>query len=171
MKKKLIDIVQKQANHELFAANSYMAMAYWCNAQEYAGFGKFFMKQAEEEREHADGFFKHLEDRGVMPIISALDEPKAKYKDLVEVTKAALVLEKNNTKGITAAYEAALELKDYAASVMLQEYISEQVEEEAWASSMVAKTERIECSNAYTMLDRHVLKDGGSECCGSGCCS
>ncbi|WP_309395992.1 ferritin [Cerasicoccus maritimus] len=147
-----------QANHELFAAQSYFTMALWCQDKDYAGYAEFFFKQAEEEREHADKFFGHLADRGVLPEVSAMEAPKADFKKLLDVAQHAETLERYNTEAIHRCYEISLEVKDYYVQPLLLKFIEEQVEEEAWTGSMVTLTRRAECSGASYNLDRHIVK-------------
>lgn len=148
-----------QANHERFAASCYTAMAYWCEAHDYEGFAEFFHKQAEEELEHAEKFFGHLIDRGVQPMLTALDEPLNQFSSLSELAERSLYLEQENSKGIVACYEAALANKDYASHSLLLWFISEQVEEEAWANKMIVLVRRNECPGALYALDRHIVKE------------
>lgn len=150
--------LNEQGNHELLAALSYEAMAYWCAANDYDGFAGFFRKQAEEEREHAEKFFNHLLDRGVQPEIGAVEKPRNSFEHLGEVATLAQHLEKLNTTKIKACYEAALAVKDYESQPLLMWFINEQVEEEAWAGKMVSLVARAECAGSVFQLDRHITK-------------
>jgi len=151
MNPKVIIALEKQATHELFAAQSYLAMSCWCEVQQHSGFARFFHKQAGEEREHADKILKHLTDRDVMPKIGALEAPASSFGSLLEVAQAAYDFER-------AAYEAALAEKDYPAQVMLHWFINEQVEEEAWSDKLLVKTREAGCAGALLNLDRHLEK-------------
>lgn len=148
-----------QANHELYAAHAYRAMSIWCDDQDFSGFAKFFAEQAAEELEHADKFIRHLLDRGVMPKLTALEAPAVEFSKLFEVAKLAETLEQRNSSNIHQCYDIAQEVKDYPSYPMLLELIEEQVEEEAWASTMVTLTKRAECSGAIYNLDRHIIKE------------
>jgi ferritin len=160
----LASALNAQANHERFAAACYEAMAYWCESEDYDGFAGFFNDQATEEREHAQKFFQHLLDRGVAPEVGALDAPKGSFGSLVEVARFALKLEEDNSVGITKCLELAIELKDHPSKGMLVWFVTEQVEEEAWANKMVTLTERLGCDGAVYNLDRHIVKQlGGGE--------
>jgi ferritin len=163
MSPKVITALEKQATHELFAAQSYLAMSCWCEVQQHSGFAAFFRKQAGEEREHADKLLKHLTDRDVVPHIGALAAPTTEFKNLAEVAKAAYDFERANTEGIHAAYEAALAAKDYPTQVMLHWFISEQVEEEAWSDKLLVKVREAGCAGAMMTLDRHLEKILGGD--------
>lgn len=159
MEKEVIAALEKQATHELYAAQSYLAMAYWSEVRQYSGFAKFFQLQVAEEREHAEKILKFLADRDVVPTIGTLESPRNTFAGLLEVARCAYDLERKNTAGIHAAYETALRAKDYPAQVMLHWFISEQVEEEAWSDKLVVKVQEATCAGAVSDLDRHIIKE------------
>lgn len=148
--------LQRQLNHELGAAHSYTALAVWCVDRNLKGFGRYFYKQSGEEREHAQRFMNHLLDRGVMPELQALEEPKAKFKTLLDVAKHAQAMEQANTTGINRAYEASLKAKDFPAQVLLHWFITEQVEEENWCDEMVERVASAQAAGGLSYLDRHI---------------
>lgn len=150
--------LQRQFNHEFTAAHAYVALAIWCDAAGLKGCGKFFRKQAEEEREHAEKFIAHLADRGVTPVLAAVAAPKTKFDSLVEVAEHALAMEVANSAGIGKCYEVAVAEHDLPSQPMLLWFIKEQVEEEAWASSLVGLAKGANCGGALMDLDRHVIK-------------
>ena len=154
----LIRMLEKQATHEITAAMAYLAMSNWCASEDFAGFAAFFKKQFEEELEHSSKFQDHLLERGVNPRLGSIAAPQCDFDSLQQVAELALKLEQENTTGIVACYELALQLKDYAAQPMLQWFIAEQMEEEAWATSMVTHTKRLTCAGALLNLDRHIDK-------------
>jgi ferritin len=153
--KTLVEL-QRQLNHELGAAYAYEALSLWSDDQNLKGFGRYFWKQAHEEREHARRIMKHLLDRGVVPELAQLAAPRVKFSSILEVAKTAQQMEQANTRGINAAYEAALGEKDYAVQVMLHWFINEQVEEEDWCAEMVDRVEKANCAGGMSDLDRHI---------------
>ncbi|GAA5481827.1 ferritin [Haloferula sargassicola] len=152
----VIDALQSQAEHERFASISYLALSLWCEAADYSGFAEFFKKQAAEEAEHTEKIHGHLLDRGVQPILGAVEAPRQQFSDLIDVAKYVVELEKANTRGIHGCYEAALEQRDYPSQVMLHWFIEEQVEEEAWTGKLLTLAQRANCAGAMATLDRHV---------------
>lgn len=148
--------LQRQMNHELGAAHAYTALAVWCVDKNLKGFGRYFHKQSAEEREHAQKFMDHLLDRGVIPELGEVAAPKAKFKTLLEVARHARSMEQANTTGINKAYEAAVKGRDYPAQVLLQWFITEQVEEENWCDEMVERVEGATTAGGIGYLDRHI---------------
>jgi ferritin len=159
MQQEVIQAIEKQATHELYAAQSYLALAYWSDVHQYSGFAEFFHDQVAEERKHADKFLKFLADRDMVPTIGEIKPPRNTFKDLNEVARFVYDLERANTAGINAAYETALKAKDYATQVLLHWFINEQVEEEAWTDKLLTKVQEATCPGALHMLDHHIVKE------------
>lgn len=148
--------LQRQLNHELAAAHAYLALALWCDMQNLKGFARFFSKQAGEERQHAQKLMQHLVERGVAPVLTALEAPPASFASLLDVARQAQGLEQANTVGINACYAAAVGQQDYPAQTLLHWFINEQVEEEQWADEMVERVQHANCAGAQSDLDRHI---------------
>jgi ferritin len=156
MNHKVVAELNRQLNQELAAAHSYLALSVWCDIRNLKGFGKCFVKQAAEERVHAEKILKHLTDRGETAKVAALPAPRQDFKSLLEVAEQAQAQEHANTLGIHAVYEAALEVRDYPAQVLMRWFIAEQVEEEDWAAEMVERVQNATCAGGLSDLDRHI---------------
>jgi ferritin len=91
-----------------------------------------------------------------MPRLWALPEPKGDFDDLLGVAQQAQSMERDNTAGINACYEAAAREGDIAGQVLLQWFVNEQVEEENWTDEMVARVARANCAGGLGDLDRHI---------------
>jgi ferritin len=156
MSEKVFSELNRQFNQELAAAHSYLALSVWCDIRNLKGFAKYFVKQAGEERGHAEKMIKHLTDRGMTAEFAALPEPKQEFKTLFEVVQQVQAQEHANTQGINAVYEAAVGAKDYPAQVLMHWFINEQVEEEDWANEMVERVQAASCAGSLSDLDRHI---------------
>jgi ferritin len=153
---KVVHELVRQFNQELAAAHSYLALSVWCDIRNFKGFGKYFVKQAAEERSHAERILKHLTDRGVTADVAALPAPKQDFRTLLEIAQQAQSQEHANTLGVNAAYEAAVEAKDFPAQVLMHWFINEQVEEEDWSNEMVERVQTATCAGSTSDLDRHI---------------
>jgi ferritin len=153
---KVLTELNRQFNQELSAAHSYRALSIWCEAQNLTGFAGYFAKQAAEEHVHAEKISAHIIDRDAMPKTTAIAAPKYDFKSLLEVASHAQAMEQSNTQGINSVYEAALGARDYPAQVLMQWFINEQVEEEAWCFEMVERVQAATCAGALSDLDRHI---------------
>jgi ferritin len=155
---KIIDELNRQLNQELAAAFMYLALSVWCDIRNLKGFGKYFVKQAGEERAHAERILKHLTDRGETAKLAALPAPRQEFGTLLEVAQQAQAQEHANTVSVHAVYEAAVAAKDYPAQVLMHWYINEQVEEEDWSTEMVERVREASCAGSLSTLDRHIAR-------------
>jgi ferritin len=148
--------LNRQFNQELSAAHTYLALSIWCEVRNLKGFARFFVKQADEERLHADRILKHMCDRGTTAELTALPAPKQDFRTLLEVAQQARAQEQTNTDGVNSVYEAALSAKDYAAQTLMHWFIKEQVEEEDWSTEMLDRVQAASCAGSLSDLDRHI---------------
>ena len=153
---KVLAELNRQLNHELGAAHNYLALSIWCEDQNLKGFASYFGKQSGEEHVHAKKLMSHIVDRGVLPELTSIPAPKNNFKTLLDVALHAQAMEHANTQGINSVYEAALAAKDYPSQVLMQWFINEQVEEEAWCLEMVERVQAANCAGGLSDLDRHI---------------
>jgi ferritin len=160
---KVLNELNRQLNQEFSAAHNYRALSLWCEDQNLKGFARYFAKQASEEQTHAHRMTGHLIDRGALPELTAIPAPKAHFDSLMEAARHAQTMENGNTQGINAVYEAAIATKDYPVQVLMQWFIQEQVEEEAWCLEMVERVQAATCAGGLSDLDRHIERylEGG----------
>jgi ferritin len=160
--KALQDAINDQINKELYSSYLYLSMAAYFESQNLPGFAHWMHVQEGEEREHAMKFYKHLVDRSGLVALKAIDAPASEWKTSLEVFDQVAAHEEKVTASINALYELALKEKDYPAQVLLQWFITEQVEEEKNAAEVVANLQLIEArGTAVLMLDHTLGKRGG----------
>jgi ferritin len=86
--------------------------------------------------------------------LRAIEKPMAEFESPLAVMQAALAHEQKVTESINNLYELAVTERDYAAQVMLQWFVTEQVEEEASAGAIVDQlTLAGDSGSALLMLD------------------
>jgi len=157
--KPMQDAMNEQINKELFSSYLYLSMAAFFEEKNLSGFASWMHLQADEEREHAMKFYEHILERGGRVLLKAIDAPKTEWNSNLEVAEEVAAHEGKVTASIYALYELALKEKDYPAQVMLQWFISEQVEEEKNAAELVANLKLIEeRGTAVLMLDKQLGK-------------
>ena len=160
--KTMQDAMNEQINKELFSSYLYLSMAAWFEDRNLPGFANWMRVQADEEREHAMKFYDFILERGGKVQLKAIDAPKADWSSNLEVVEEVAAHEGKATASIHALYELALKEKDYPAQVMLQWFISEQVEEERNAAEIVASLKMIEAhETAVLQLDHRLSKRKG----------
>ncbi len=153
------DAMNDQINKEWYSSLLYLSMAAYFENKNLPGFAYWMRLQADEEREHAMKFYEHLVERGAQVLLKAIEAPTTDWKSSLEAFKEAQAHEAKVTASINALYELAQKEKDYPAQVLLQWFITEQVEEEKNAAEIVAQLELIEArGTAVLMLDHRLGK-------------
>ncbi len=154
---KLQDAINDQINAELYSAYIYLAMSAHFQDQNLPGFAKWMRLQYEEETFHALKLFDYLHDRGGQAVLKPIAAPHAEAGSTLQVFEQTLAHEQKVTGLIHNLYKLALEEADYPTQILLQWYISEQVEEEKNAADAVASLRRIgDFGPGLLMLDREM---------------
>jgi ferritin len=144
--------IEAQIGHEFGASQTYLSMAGWFECESLRGFASWMREQSQEEIAHAMKLFDFLVDRGVAPKLPALPAPAHGFEGSLEVFEAAFAHEKKVTGQIHDIYELALAEKDYQAQVLLQWFISEQLEEESLTGGLVDRLRMVEGSRAALLI-------------------
>ncbi|HOJ50642.1 MAG TPA: ferritin [Spirochaetota bacterium] len=129
--KKMQNAINEQINKELYSEYLYINMACYFFDNNLSGFGNFFLKQAEEEREHAMKFFKYVYERRGSVKLKEIKKPDISFNSILSVFEKALEHEEYVTKSIYELVNIAREEKDEASLEFLNWFVKEQVEEEA----------------------------------------
>ena len=157
--KAMQDAINDQINKELYSSYLYLSMAAYFENKNLAGFAHWMRIQEGEEREHAMKFYDFMLDRGATVLLAAIAAPESDWKSALDLFKQVAQHEAAVTASINALYELALKEKDYPAQVMLQWFITEQVEEEKNAAEIVQQLELVEArGTAVLMLDHQLGK-------------
>jgi len=157
--KKMQDALNEQINAELYSSYLYLAMAADFEAKNLKGFAHWMEVQANEEAGHAKKFYDFVLDRGGRVALKAIAAPPAEWKSPLAAFEEVYAHEQKVTALIHKLVELAAEERDHAASVMLQWFVSEQVEEEANACEILEKLRLIkDHSQGLLMLDGHLAQ-------------
>ena len=149
-----------QVNAELTSAYIYLAMAAQLEASNLPGSARWMRRQAREEVSHAMKLFDFVNDRDGRIMLAAIPAPQAEYPSNLEIWETALKQEQGVSARIHALYALAVREADYATQTMLQWFVTEQVEEEKTAKSILEQVRAIgPSSSAIYFLDRHLGKD------------
>lgn len=154
--------INEQINKELYSSYLYLSMAAYFSEKNLPGFAHWMRIQEGEEREHGMKLYDYLLDRGGRVDLKAIQSPPVEWKTSLEVFKQVQAHEREVTASINNLYELALKEKDYPSQILLQWYITEQVEEEKNAAEVVQQLELIDAhGTAVLMLDHQLGKRGG----------
>jgi ferritin len=160
--KKIEAELNKQVNEELFSAYLYLSMSADFAAKNMKGFAHWMKVQAGEEMEHAMKLYNHIIDRGGQVQLLAIKQPQASWKTPLDAFQAAYAHEQHITGRINYLIDVAMKEKDNASGIMLQWFVTEQVEEEANASENVEKLKMAgNNTGALMMLDSVLAKRKG----------
>jgi len=160
--KPMQDAMNDQINKELYSSYLYLSMAAYLEDRNLSGFAHWMRVQEAEERGHAMKLYDFMVERGGRVMLKAIDAPKSEWNSTLELAEEVAAHEAKITASINALYELALKEKDYPAQIMLQWFITEQVEEEKNAAEIVANLKLIEDrGTAVLMLDHRLAKRSG----------
>ena len=146
------DALNAQINNELYSSYSYLAMAAFCEQQQFTGCARWLRLQSQEEHGHAMRLYDFLIARGGRVVLDAIRAPKTTFPTIAAVFADALEQEQAVSKQIDNLYELTFNEKAFSALVELEWFITEQVEEERTAREIVYKMNMVK-DDAASMLD------------------
>ena len=151
-------LLNDQIKYEAKAAMQYLAMASWADENGYNGIADFFYAQSQEEMDHMTKLVKFLNERSGHVIIPALEKPKADFESLNSLFETFLNSEIFVTEKINHIIYECLQHKDYNVHNFMQWYVSEQLEEEATARTLLDKLNIIgDDKSGHYLFDRDIL--------------
>jgi ferritin len=131
--------INRQINAELYSSYLYLSMSAYATNIGMKGTAHWLFVQAQEEATHAMRFYNYLNDQGVHVKLEAIKQPPVQFKSVLDIFEAVLKHENHVTALIHGLVDIAAKEKDPATGVMLQWFVTEQVEEEANASEIIGK--------------------------------
>jgi ferritin len=132
-------LLNDQVKFEANASMQYLAMASWADANGYNGVAEFFYLQSEEERVHMIKLVKFINERSGKVIVPEIDKPQENYQALNELFETFLKSEMFVTEQINHVIYECLQHKEYNVHNFMQWYVTEQLEEEAVARTLLDK--------------------------------
>jgi ferritin len=140
---KIQDALNSQINAELYSSYLYLSMSAYCDSQNLAGMANWMRIQAQEEHTHAMKFFDFVNERDGRVLLAQIEAPKTEWTSPLDVFEETLAHEQKVTGLINGLVDMSLEEKDHASNTFLQWFVTEQVEEEATAKSIMDKLKLI----------------------------
>ena len=144
LSKTLYEALNAQMNYEFYSSHVYLAMASYCENENYEGFAQFFHDQAEEERTHGMKLYKYIQDRGEQAIITGFENPNNQFTSILDAFEKGLEHEKEVTARIYNLADLAADEKEYATISFINWFLDEQVEEESTFEGTIQKLKRID---------------------------
>jgi ferritin len=137
MNEDLAKLFNDQITMELASSVAYLQMAAHLETEGLSGMGAWMRIQSDEEHLHALRFLQYTLDRGNDVAIGAMEAPVRPKGSVADVFDAALAQEQRVTASISELYAAAQSASDVLALPFLQEFLTEQVEEEATVGEII----------------------------------
>jgi ferritin len=139
MNSDLLNGLNEHLKLEFRASHEYLAMAIWLAEHDLPGFSKWMRKQSSDELLHAQRIIDHLVERDQKVHLPGVDAPPMDWKSAEALCSHVLKNEQDVTTSINDLYAMAEKAKDRPATVMLQWFVTEQMEEEAAARALLGR--------------------------------
>ena len=136
---KMLEVLNKQIKLEGDSSQIYLSMAVWSENKGMEGVAQFMYGHADEERQHMLKLIRFVNERGGKAIVPDIALPQNDFKTLKKMFEILLNHEIFVSKSINDIVHVSLEERDYASNNFLQWYVSEQIEEEALARTVLDK--------------------------------
>ncbi|RED48841.1 ferritin [Seonamhaeicola aphaedonensis] len=139
LSKNIEEALNNQIRIEAESSQIYLAMACWAEVKGLEGIANFMYAQSDEERDHMLKLVKFVNERGGHAQISALKAPDVTFESFKEMFELLFKHEVFVSNSINELVHITLQERDYATHNFLQWYVSEQIEEEAMARTILDK--------------------------------
>ena len=143
MNNQIESALNEQIKKEASSSQYYLAMASWAENNGLNGTAKFMYLHSDEERFHMLKLIKFVNERGGTAIVPAVGQPPVNFENLETVFTLLLDHEIKVTESINNLVDVCLQEKDYTTHNFVQWYVSEQLEEEALARTVLDKLKLI----------------------------
>jgi len=143
LKEKIEAALNAQIKIEAESSQFYLAMASWAETKGLNGTAQFLYLHSDEERMHMLKLVKFVNERGGHAVVPALPQPPTEFNDLNSIFQTLLDHEVMVSEMINKVVDVCLQEKDYTTHNFMQWYVSEQIEEEALARTILDKLNMI----------------------------
>ncbi len=157
LSKKMANALNGQINKEMYSAYLYMAMSAYSDFKGLKGFSNWFYVQYQEEMEHAMRLYYYIQEQGGQVELKAIEKPPKEFGSPMDMFEATLKHERFITKSINELVDLAIAEKDHATQIMLQWFVTEQIEEESNDNEIIDKLKLAgKEGNGLFMIDKEM---------------
>ncbi len=158
LSKKIEEALNRQVEVEARSSQAYLAMASWAENTGLGGTAAFLYRHSDEERMHMLKLIKFINERGGRAVVPALDLPNTGFSSITDIFRTLFEHETMVTEEINGVVDLCLQEKDYTTHNFMQWYVSEQIEEEALARTMIDRLNLIgNDKGGLYLFDRDLL--------------
>jgi ferritin len=160
--KKMLAALNKQIKEELYSSYLYLSMSTYADRQNLKGFAHWLRLQAAEETAHGHRIMDYLLTIAEPVVLEAIDKPPTQFGTPKAMFESVLKHEQKITALIHKLYDQAVAEKDARSQIMLQWFVTEQIEEEEQVQEILSKIVQVgEKSTAVWWIDKELKKRGG----------
>lgn len=134
---KLAGMLQAQVAHELRNELIYQHVASWAATKRLRGIQKYFSDQADGESGHAKIVMGMLSDANVPLAVPVIAPSPTGFNSCLEIANLFVETESATTDALESIYDVAESDKCYGISNVIQNMLTEQIEEEGSADSFM----------------------------------
>ncbi len=134
--------INEQIGHEFGAMLQYVAIATWFDGEALPRLAAHFYRQAEEEKAHAMRLVHYVVEAGGSVAIPAIPAGQSGFASAEAAVQLSLDQEKTVTDQINALADLAIKDNDHAARIMLDWFVTEQIEEVSSMESLLRMIQR-----------------------------
>ena len=157
LSKKLHEAMNAQINAELWSAYLYLSMSMDAEAKGLKGVANWFYVQFQEEQDHARIFMNYILSRDAEVKLLPIEEVRTAWTSPLEMFQDTLQHEQKVTSLIDELCHIAMAEKDFATSNMLNWFVTEQVEEEDNARTIIDQLKMVEGNSVgLYMIDKEL---------------
>ena len=139
MNRSIENALNEQISKEASSSQYYLSMASWAESKGLSGTAFFMYAHSDEERFHMLKLVKFVNERGGRAVVPETPQPSSDFDTVQRMFELLLEHELTVTQSINEVVDICLKEKDYTTHNFMQWYVSEQMEEEALARSILDK--------------------------------
>jgi ferritin len=128
-----------QVGREFYSAYFYLSMSAHSDSLGLKGFARWFMAKYQEELLHAMKIYQYILNQSAQVKLLPIEQPPSTFEGPLAMYEATLAHEQQVTKSLNNLIDLAMSERDHATQIFLHWFITEQIEEEATVSEIIAK--------------------------------
>jgi ferritin len=158
---KVEEILNVQIQKEDYSSQLYLAMASWAENKGFSGVADWLYAQAEEERVHMLKLVHYVNERDGMAVVPGIEQPPTEFGDIQVMFEKVLEHEQFISASINEIVAVCIKENDFTTHNWIQWFVTEQIEEEASARTILDKLQLVGKNNMY-MFDRDIMSMRGA---------
>jgi len=157
LSEKMLKALNQQINAELYSSYLYLSMSAYFQSTNLGGFANWMRVQTQEELTHAMKIYDYVNERGNRVVLKQVEEPPSEWSSPLAAFQQPYQHEQKVTGMINKLVNLAVEEGDHATNILLQWFVSEQLEEEASTDEIVQKLKLMgDAGGEMFMIDREL---------------